>query len=124
MCNIRIKTFAYLIIKEALNLLKQIKQIGFFILNGKNIMRKPGSIKLSIFIILILSIIQTHTFNTLAALKGACAQVNITPPAGVWLSGYGSRDRPSDDISDDLYAKVLVLNDGQTSIAVISTDLL
>ncbi|MHC4752845.1 MAG: hypothetical protein ACYTFW_23620 [Planctomycetota bacterium] len=39
-----------------------------------------------------------------AALKGGSARVNITPPVGVWLSGYGSRDKPSDDIVDELYA--------------------
>ena len=87
-------------------------------------MRKHSSIKLALFVIFILSITQIHSFNTLATLKGACSQVNITPPVGTWLSGYSSRDKPSDDIADDLYAKVLVLNDGQTSIALISTDLL
>jgi len=59
-----------------------------------------------------------------AALKGGCARVNITPPVGVWLSGYGSRDKPSDDIVDELYAKGLVLDDGNDTIAIISTDLL
>lgn len=59
-----------------------------------------------------------------AALKGGCAKVNITPPVGVWLSGYGSRDKPSDDIADELYARALVLNDGNNAIAIISADLL
>ena len=59
-----------------------------------------------------------------AALKAGCAKVNITPPVGVWLSGYGSRNKPSDDIVDELYAKALVLNDRSNSIAIISVDLL
>jgi hypothetical protein len=59
-----------------------------------------------------------------AALKGGCAKVNITPPVGVWLSGYGSRDKPSDDIADELYARALVLDDGSKSVAIISVDLL
>ncbi|MEA3224452.1 MAG: neutral/alkaline non-lysosomal ceramidase N-terminal domain-containing protein [Planctomycetota bacterium] len=59
-----------------------------------------------------------------AELRGGCAKVNITPPVGVWLSGYGSRDKPSDDIFDDLYTKALVLDDGNNAVAIISVDLL
>ncbi len=57
-----------------------------------------------------------------AALKGGCAKVNITPPLGIEL--IGSKGKPSDDILDDLYAKALVLNDGNTTIAIVSADLL
>ena len=28
------------------------------------------------------------------ALKGGTAKVDITPPIGAWLSGYGSRNKP------------------------------
>ena len=59
-----------------------------------------------------------------AALKAGCAKVNITPPVGVWLSGYSSRNKPSDGIVDELYAKALVLDDGQNKIAIVSADLL
>lgn len=59
-----------------------------------------------------------------AALKGGCAKVNITPPVGAWLSGYGGRDKPSDGIIDELYARALVLDNGSNSIAIISVDLL
>jgi len=58
------------------------------------------------------------------ALKGGAAKVDITPPIGVWLAGYGSRDKPSDGIMDNLYAKALVLDDGQNKLAIVSTDLL
>lgn len=59
-----------------------------------------------------------------AALKGGCAKVNITPPVGVWLSGYGGRDKPSDGIIDELYARALVLDNGSNGVAIISVDLL
>lgn len=59
-----------------------------------------------------------------AAIKGGCAKVDITPPVGVWLSGYGGRDKPSDDVNDELYARALVLDDGINSVAIISVDLL
>ena len=58
------------------------------------------------------------------ALKGGTAKVDITPPIGAWLSGYGSRDKPSEGILDPLYAKALVLDDGQSKIAIVSADLL
>jgi len=50
--------------------------------------------------------------------------VDITPPIGAWLSGYGSRNKPSEGILDPLYSKALVLDDGQSKIAVVSADLL
>jgi len=59
-----------------------------------------------------------------AALKGGCARVDITPRASVWLAGYGSRNKPSDGIADKLYARTLVLDDGQNKIAIVSADLL
>jgi len=59
-----------------------------------------------------------------AAITAGCARVNITPPVGVWLSGYGARNKPSDDIADELFAKALVLSDGTETIALIATDLL
>jgi neutral ceramidase len=57
-----------------------------------------------------------------AMLKGGCAKVNITSPLGIPL--IGSYGKPSDDVLDELYAKALVLNDGRTTIAIVSVDLL
>jgi len=57
-----------------------------------------------------------------ALLQGGCAKVNITPPLGIKL--IGSYGKPSDDILDELYVRVLILDDGQTIVAVISADLL
>ncbi|MCH8121162.1 MAG: neutral/alkaline non-lysosomal ceramidase N-terminal domain-containing protein, partial [Planctomycetes bacterium] len=57
-----------------------------------------------------------------AVLKGGCAKVNITPPLGIPL--IGSYGKPSDDIIEELYAKSLVLNDGSTTIVIVSADLL
>ena len=59
-----------------------------------------------------------------AAVRGGSARINITPPVGVWLSGYGARDKPSDDIQDDLYARALVLDDGTNTVALVAVDLL
>jgi hypothetical protein len=59
-----------------------------------------------------------------AALKSGSAKVDITPPVGVWLSGYRHRDKPSIGIEDELYAKALVVDDGQNKMAIVSADLL
>ena len=62
--------------------------------------------------------------SAMGELKGGTAKVDITPPIGVWLSGYGFRNKPSEGILDPLYAKALVLDDGQEKIAIVSADLL
>jgi hypothetical protein len=51
------------------------------------------------------------------------AKVNITPPVGTHLGGYGNRRRPSDDIHDELYAAAYVFADDTTTVAVIGADL-
>jgi Neutral/alkaline non-lysosomal ceramidase, N-terminal len=58
------------------------------------------------------------------SVRAGSARVNITPPVGVWLSGYGARDKPSDDIQDDLYARALVVSDGDNTVALVAVDLL
>jgi len=59
-----------------------------------------------------------------AALRAGAARVDITPPVGVWLSGYGARNEPSSSVADPLYVKALVLDNGEGRIAIVSTDLL
>ena len=51
------------------------------------------------------------------------AKVNITPPVGTHLGGYGNRRQPSDDIHDELYAAAYVFADDTTTVAVIGADL-
>jgi neutral ceramidase len=84
--------------------------------------------KKSIFVTTFLSgmILLTCVFSLPAwgELKGGTAKVDITPPIGAWLSGYGSRNKPSEGILDPLYAKALVLEDGREKIAIVSADLL
>jgi neutral ceramidase len=57
-----------------------------------------------------------------AGLQGACARVDITPPLGIEL--IGSYGKPSDAVMDELYAKALVLHDGDNTVALVSVDLL
>ena len=83
--------------------------------------RGPSGLAMTFAAVLLLML---HVLNSCgqAALTGACAKVNITPPLGVPL--IGSYGKPSDSVLDELYAKALVLNDGTNTVAIVSADLL
>jgi len=96
-------------------------------------MRKYIALRSMMSVLVVLLILQVFCLATAQAgaeaspagqamLKGGCAKVNITSPLGIPL--IGSKGKPSDDIIDELYAKVLVLNDRRTTIAIVSVDLL
>ena len=57
-------------------------------------------------------------------LRAGAAKVNITPPVGIPLSGYTARKDVSQGIHDELYAKALVLDNGERILAIITTGLL
>lgn len=56
-------------------------------------------------------------------LSAGTARVTITPPVGIPLQGY-DRGRPSEGIRDDLYARALVLERGDTRVALVSVDVI
>jgi hypothetical protein len=55
--------------------------------------------------------------------KAGAARADITPPPGVELWGYSNRSGPATGTLDPLYARVLVLDDGRQSVAVVTLDL-
>ncbi len=55
------------------------------------------------------------------AWKAGAAHSIITPKTSMWMSGYGSRNAPSDGKITDLYAKVLVLETADSTRAVLIT---
>lgn len=56
--------------------------------------------------------------------RAGVATANITPAQSMWMSGYGSRDHPSEGKLTDLWAKALVLEDGDGQrIAAVTLDL-
>lgn len=60
-------------------------------------------------------------------LQAGAARVVITPPIGVPLSGYFAaegRKQTAQDVHDDLYARALVLKDGERTVAIVTTDLI
>jgi len=56
-------------------------------------------------------------------LNAGVAVVNITPPVGVDMTGFG-RSSPAVGIHDELYARALVLSNEDTTLALITSDLL
>lgn len=54
---------------------------------------------------------------------GIC-ETNITPPLGVWMSGYAGRPTGAVGVHDELYARALVLDNGQRRVALIVADLI
>jgi len=57
-------------------------------------------------------------------LQAGVARVTITPPIGTFLIGYLDREEGCRDVHDDLCATALVLDDGETRLAIVSCDLL
>jgi hypothetical protein len=57
-------------------------------------------------------------------LLAGAATADITPPAGVMMDGYGARTQPSQGVHDQLMARVLVLEQGAESAAIVSVDAL
>jgi phosphotransferase system glucose/maltose/N-acetylglucosamine-specific IIC component len=47
------------------------------------------------------------------------AKVDITPPIGVWLMGFGARLHGATGMHDPLYATALVLCMGAEKIAIV-----
>ncbi|MBM3998636.1 MAG: hypothetical protein FJ297_03665 [Planctomycetes bacterium] len=53
--------------------------------------------------------------------KAGWASEKITPDQPMWMAGYGGRDHPAEGALTDLWAKALVLEDGQGRRAVLLT---
>ena len=59
-----------------------------------------------------------------AQLLAGAARVDVTPPPGVRMYGYGARGRNvSTGVHDPLYAKAIVLDDGARTVAWVALDL-
>lgn len=56
--------------------------------------------------------------------RGGVAEINITPPIGLSLCGFGDRKGPAEDIFDDLYARALVIEEGDVSVCIVTSDVI
>ncbi len=57
------------------------------------------------------------------ALQAGAARVKITPEKMPYLAGYGA-NRRAEEIHDDVYASAVVIQSGQTRLAIVSCDLI
>lgn len=83
-----------------------------------SVMRLP---RISLQLILALIFVTPTAWST--TLKAAVAKVDITPPEGVPMWGYSDRKGPARGRLDSLYARVLVLEVGSQSLALVTVDL-
>ena len=60
----------------------------------------------------------------MSSLSVGFAATDITPPLGLPMAGYGSRDELSQSVTDPLSAQALVLQSGDVSCAVVCCDLI
>ncbi|RLF24051.1 MAG: hypothetical protein DRN15_03925 [Thermoprotei archaeon] len=60
----------------------------------------------------------------LLMLRVGVAKVDITPPIGTPMGGYGSRVDVARGIHDRLHARAMILSDGTEELAIVSMDLL
>src|SRR5690242_18349556 len=58
-----------------------------------------------------------------SGLRAGLARVDITPPVGHAMGGYSDRTHGATGTHDPLYATVLVLDSGATSLALVTCDL-
>ncbi|HVF10101.1 MAG TPA: neutral/alkaline non-lysosomal ceramidase N-terminal domain-containing protein [Abditibacteriaceae bacterium] len=57
-------------------------------------------------------------------LQAGVSKIDITPPVGCDLTGFGAREGPSLAVRDPLFARALALQDSHTQAVVIACDLL
>ncbi|MCP4640954.1 MAG: hypothetical protein GY851_10995 [bacterium] len=56
-------------------------------------------------------------------LKVGIAKIDITPPLGTRLAGYGIPERPAEEVLDPLYATAIVFKQGRIKAAHVTLDL-
>lgn len=71
----------------------------------------------------VLPILNATPAHAQGALRAGAAAVVITPPQGTPMAGYYSI-READGVHDDLFAKALVLESGETKAALVALDLI
>lgn len=59
--------------------------------------------------------------NFAAEFRAATVKIDITPTSPEWLLGYGARQ--STGVLDKIYHRIVLLDDGQTQFALVSSDI-
>src|SRR5262245_7174541 len=56
-----------------------------------------------------------------ATLRASCVKIDITPEGSQWLLGYAARQ--SEGVHDNLFHRIVALDDGKTEFILASSDL-
>lgn len=72
-------------------------------------------------VLVLVATLGLHSSASAADRKAGLARVVITPKEPLMMSGYASRDKPSEGVENDLYLKVLALEDARGHRAVLVT---
>jgi len=83
--------------------------------------------KLLILIVTFMGLLTSIVYGKNPALKANVAVVDLTPPLEMKFSlgGYGDRmSKPAEGIHDRIWAKALVLNDGEKKFVLVTMDIL
>lgn len=78
-------------------------------------------LRLFAWLIIVLFLPKAFAVAQDAIFRAGAAMTNITPPLGQPIVG-GWAPLPADDVHDELHARALVLDDGQTQLAIVIVD--
>jgi neutral ceramidase len=57
-------------------------------------------------------------------LRASASQVDLAPPVGSWMTGFGARIVPTTGQHDPIMARAVLLDDGATQLAIVCCDLI
>ena len=78
--------------------------------------------RLGLVAALLLSVLLPATVSAAAPTwRAGTGREKITPPAGLWMTGYATRDRPADGTAQDLWVKALAVADPSGNRGVMLT---
>ncbi len=58
------------------------------------------------------------------SLKVGATKLDLDPPVGIWLTGYGGRIEPSQGKHDSIMARAVAVSDGEKTCLIISAELI
>jgi hypothetical protein len=79
------------------------------------------AVKLSLWLMVLPFAVESVAQSAPTGFRASCVKVDITPDKPQWLLGYGPRK--SEGVHDNLYHRVVALDDGKMQFFLISTDL-
>ena len=76
------------------------------------------------FVVLHILFHEGTAISQTSELRAGIAEIDITPPAGLSMAGYGARKGVSDGVRDPLFVRTLVLADREKTLAFVQFDLI